>query len=221
MSLSGTLLIAFGLGHALGNLTLFADAQGATFDVYAHALRSNPLLPAIEIGLTALFLTHVVLGLRTALENRRARPVRYKQLNAHGDRTLASTTMIVTGVIMLVFLVVHLLDFRAKVGGVDALAPMVVERLSGPVGAALYFVGVGALGLHLWHAFQSLFQTLGLHHLRYRPLIRTAGWGVAALLALVFWLFPTLCMVQPERWTFGDTETEQQAPHDSGEEGHR
>ena len=93
MSLSGILLILFLVGHVAGNLTLFADDTGATFDKYAHTLRSNPLLPLIEIGLTALFLFHIGLGLRTALENRQARQSRYKQLDSHGNRTWSSITV--------------------------------------------------------------------------------------------------------------------------------
>ena len=211
MSLSGILLLLFLLGHVAGNLTLFADPSGETFDAYAHTLRSNPLLPVVELGLAALFLVHIGLGLRTALENRQARPSRYKQLESHGNRTWSSVTMIVTGTAVLVFLVIHLLDFRLAAGPGDDLAPMVVARLSSPLGAAIYFLGVGALGVHLWHAFQSLFQTLGIHHPRYRPLIRRAGYGVAGGFALLFWLFPTFCLLQPGRWVFDGTETAREA----------
>jgi succinate dehydrogenase / fumarate reductase cytochrome b subunit len=95
---------------------------------------------------------------------------------------------------------------------------MVVERLSTPVGAAIYFIGVGALGVHLWHAFQSLFQTLGIHHSRYQPLIRTTGWGVAGVLAVLFWLFPTFCLLSPERWSF-EPETAGSAAESGAESG--
>jgi succinate dehydrogenase / fumarate reductase cytochrome b subunit len=212
MSLSGILLILFLVGHVAGNLTLFADDTGATFDKYAHTLRSNPLLPLVEIGLAALFLVHIGLGLRTALENRQARHTRYKLLESHGNRTWSAITMVITGSMVLVFLVIHLLDFRVAAGPEDDLAPMVVARLSSPIGAAIYFVGVGALGVHLWHAFQSLFQTLGVHHPRYRPLIQRVGYGVAGVFALLFWLFPTFCMLQPDRWSFDGAETADEAP---------
>jgi succinate dehydrogenase / fumarate reductase cytochrome b subunit len=220
MSISGILLMGFLVGHVAGNLTLFADSDGATFDAYAHALRTNPLLLPIEIGLTALFLAHIVLGMRTALENRGARPSRYKQLESHGNRTWSSTSMIVTGLIVLVFLVIHLIDFRFKAEPEDLLAPMVVERLSHPVGALIYFVGVGALGVHLWHAFQSLFQSLGVSHPRYTPLFRTVGWGVATVFAVLFWLFPTVCILKPDRWSFEETEMAEQAV-EAAEEGGR
>jgi succinate dehydrogenase / fumarate reductase cytochrome b subunit len=225
MSVTGLLLIGFLIAHVAGNLTLFADDTGEVFDSYAHKLRSNPLLPVAELGLAALFIAHIVLGVRTELANRTARPARYKELAPHGRRTWSSITMLVTGCLVLVFLIVHLFDFRLAVEEDQDLAPMVVARLSSPVGAAIYFVGVGALGIHLWHAFQSLFQTLGLVHPRYRPLIRKAGWGLAGVLAGLFWLFPTFCLLQPDRWRVG-TETAREAPAESAaqaietEEGH-
>lgn len=212
MSLSGGALILFLLGHVAGNLTLFLDSDGHTFDLYADTLRSNPALPLIEIGLTLLFVFHIVLGLRTSLENREARPQRYKALNSHGNRTPSSISMIVTGVIVLVFLVVHLIDFRFAEEDPRGFSYMVVERLSTPLGAGIYFIGVAALGVHLLHAFQSLFQSLGIHHPRLRPLIKTVGFGLAAMFAVLFWLFPTFCLLKPDHWEFHDPATAEEAP---------
>jgi succinate dehydrogenase / fumarate reductase cytochrome b subunit len=195
-----------------GNLTLFADDTGAAFDAYAHTLRSNPLLPLGEIALAALFIAHIALGVRSALANWQARPVRYKELAAHGQRTWSSITMLASGSLVLVFLVIHLFDFRLEAGPGEDLAPLVVARLSSPLGAAIYFVGVGAVGLHLWHAVQSLFQSLGLHHPSYRPWIQNGGKALAGLLAVLFWLFPTFCLLQPGRWTIGAETTAIEGP---------
>ena len=219
MSLSGGALILFLIGHVAGNLTLFAGTDGHLFDAYADTLRSNPALPLVELGLTALFVAHIVLGLRTALENREARPERYKSLNSHGNRTAASVSMIVTGSIVLVFLIIHLLDFRFAEEDPRGFSAMVVDRLSTPLGAGIYFIGVGALGLHLWHAFQSLFQSLGLHHPRYRPLIKNVGYGLAATFAILFWLFPTVCLLKPDRWDFSEAESAHEAPTQSENHG--
>ncbi len=197
MSLTGAGLVLFVLVHLAGNLTLYADRSGATFDQYSEKLERNPLLPAAEAGLVTLFLVHIALGIHTALANREARPVRYKELAPHGERTLASVSMLVTGLLILIFLVVHLLDFRLAKRAPEGLAHMVVERLSTPLGAALYLVGVGALGVHLWHAFQSAFQSLGLHHPRYRPAIQKAGWTLALALGLGFATFPVVLSIAP------------------------
>lgn len=197
MSLTGAALMGFVLVHLLGNLTLFADSSGEVFDSYAHAIESNPLLPLAEIGLAVLFVVHIALGIRLALDNRDARPARYKELQAHGGRTLASLTMPVTGVLVLIFLVVHLLDFRLAERDPDGLAAMVVTRLESPLAALVYGAGVLALGVHLWHAFQSAFQSLGLFHPRYRDLIRNAGRAFAVLVAVGFAAFPVVIYLSP------------------------
>jgi succinate dehydrogenase / fumarate reductase cytochrome b subunit len=190
MALTGLALIGFLVVHLVGNLTLLADRDGATFNAYAHAIETNPLLPAAEIGLIALFLVHIALGIRQALAQREARPQRYRQFESHGRRKLATSSMLVTGLIVLVFLVIHVADFRLARRDPEGLAAMVVRRLREPTGAAVYLLGVLALGVHLWHAFQSLFQTLGLRHPRYTPLIERAGMGVSVVLALGFALLP-------------------------------
>jgi succinate dehydrogenase / fumarate reductase cytochrome b subunit len=200
MSLTGALLVVYLIAHLAGNLTLFGDDTGETFDAYAHKLRENPLLPLAEVGLAALFIAHIALGVRTALENRQARPVRYRQVAPHGRRSWSAISMLASGCLVLVFTVIHVLDFRLTAGPGEPLAPLVVARLSSPIGALIYFVGVGAVGVHLWHALQSLCQTLGLNHPAYRPWIVIGGRVLAGVLALGFWLFPTFCLLQPGRW---------------------
>lgn len=214
MSLTGAALIAFALVHLLGNLTLYADSDGTAFNSYAHLLETNPLLPLAEIGLAVLFVVHIGLGIRTALDNREARPSRYKDLAPHGNRSVASTTMIVTGLLVLVFLVVHLVDFRFAERHPDGLAHMVVERLAQPLGAVVYLVGVVALGVHLWHAFQSVFQTLGLYHPRYRPMVVKAGWAVAVVVGLGFATFPLVIFTAPGSLAQPQTESAEVAPQE-------
>lgn len=212
MSLTGAALMGFVLVHLLGNLTLFADTSGSAFDRYAHALESNPLLPLAEIGLVVLFVVHIALGIRLALDNRDARQARYKELQAHGGRTLASLTMPVTGVLILIFLIVHLLDFRLAERDPDGLAAMVVARLQSPLAALVYVVGVLALGVHLWHAFQSAFQSLGLFHPRYRDLIRNAGRAFAVLVAVGFAAFPAAILMSPSSLARGPEPGAEVAP---------
>lgn len=190
VAVSGLLLIGFLVVHLTGNLLLYAGDGGAAFGHYAERLEASPLLPFAELLLAALFVMHIALAIRVTMRNREARPVGYRQRSWHGGRTPGSGSMIVTGLVVLVFLVVHLLDFRvAKESPLD-LAEMVRTRLSSGVGFLIYVVGVGALTLHLSHAVQSSLQTLGANHPKYRRPVQVAGLLVALVLGLGFLSFP-------------------------------
>ena len=197
---TGILLVGFLVVHLAGNLTLFADSTGEAFTSYEHALGSNPLLPVAEIGLLVLFAVHIGLAVRVTLANREARRQGYAVRASVGRKTFASGTMIVTGVLVLAFLVVHLMDFRVpKLFGSESVADMagaVKARLATPVGGVVYLVGVGALGLHLSHGFKSAFQTLGANHPRYTPWIERLGILLAVVLFLGFALFPVYFLVR-------------------------
>jgi succinate dehydrogenase / fumarate reductase cytochrome b subunit len=197
---TGILLVGFLVVHLAGNLTLFADSTGEAFTNYEHALGSNPLLPVAEIGLLVLFVVHIGLAVRVTLANREARRQGYAVRATVGRKTFASGTMIVTGVLVLAFLVVHLMDFRVpKLFGSDSVANMadaVKARLATPVGGLVYLVGVGALGLHLSHGFKSAFQTLGANHPRYTPWIERLGILLALVFFLGFALFPVYFLVR-------------------------
>jgi succinate dehydrogenase / fumarate reductase cytochrome b subunit len=191
MSCTGLLLIGFLVVHLLGNLQLFADDSGEHFNAYADKLKSfGALLYVAEFGLLALFAAHVFLGLRVTFENRAARAQRYALDRDRGARSFASATMIVTGLVVLVFVIVHLLDFRLREVAPDGLAAMVVRRLSEPAGALIYIVGVAALGIHLSHAFRSALQTLGLNGTSFDGPISRLGKAVAIVLGVGFALFP-------------------------------
>jgi succinate dehydrogenase / fumarate reductase cytochrome b subunit len=194
MAVSGLLLIGFLVVHLSGNLLLYVDAQGATFNSYGRAMDENPLIPIAEIGLFALFVIHIVFALRVSLENREARRERYSVRASSGASTFASSTMVITGIIVLLFLLVHLWDFR--IGKLMAenreagLAALVRRRLSEPWVAGLYLLGVIALGVHLRHAFRSAFQTLGASHPRLDPLLVKLSIALAILFTLGFASFP-------------------------------
>lgn len=195
MAVTGLGLVGFLVVHLAGNLTLYADDTGEAFTEYAEALHATqPLLGILEIGLLVLFLAHIGLGIRVSLANREARRQGYRVRSSLGERTFASSSMLITGVLVLVFLVVHVADFRfaTLVGteSVETLADAVKARLRTPWGAGIYLVGVVALGIHLSHGFASAFQTLGANHPKYTPWIRMVGLGLALLLLLGFASFP-------------------------------
>ncbi|MEZ6017485.1 MAG: succinate dehydrogenase cytochrome b subunit [Planctomycetota bacterium] len=195
MAVSGLSLVLFLVAHLAGNLSLFFS--DSAFNAYAHALESNPLLPLAEAGLAGVFLVHIALAFVLIAKNRAARKDKYQSELGSGGRSLASATMTITGPIVLVFLLIHLYDFRISKMFADEgydLALAVRARLSSPLGATIYIFGLLALGVHLWHAFQSSFQTLGLGHPRARQVIVWIGRLLAVglfvgFVSIPFWLF--------------------------------
>ena len=200
MALTGLALIGFLVAHLAGNLTLYADDTGEAFRAYEHALESQgPILLVAEVMLLALFVTHIAMGIRVTLQNREARETPYRIRASMGESTFASSTMVVTGLLIAVFLVIHIIDFRvAKLMGAEGTADMaraVKDRLASPLGAGIYLVGITALGVHLSHAFQSAFQTLGLSHPKYTPMIEKLGLLIAVVLFVGFASFPIILFV--------------------------
>ena len=199
MAVTGLLLVGFLIAHLAGNLLIFTGEDGAAFDSYAHTLESNPLLPLAEIGLGLLFVVHIAMALRVSLQNRDARAQGYAVRANLGRKTIASGSMLVTGLVVLLFLLVHLYDFR--VGKLlhdpppSSLAGLVRDRLAAPLGAGIYLVGVAALALHLRHAFRSAFQSLGANHPHLNPALEKAGIGLAIILGLGFASFPIVFLV--------------------------
>lgn len=213
MALTGLLLVGFLIAHLAGNLLLYKGDGGAAFDAYAQQLHDlGPLLLVAEFGLVALFGAHIAMGVRTYLENRKARPSRYAVGAAHGGKTLASATMPLTGLVIFVFLVVHLVNFRfderfkegledraardgAATADLSGAAGFVAESLAAPALALFYVVGVAALSLHLSHAIQSALQTLGGNHPRWTPVLRHAALGLTVILGLGFVSIPFVALL--------------------------
>ncbi len=191
MAVTGLSLELFLIAHLAGNLTLFLG--DSTFNAYAHALESNPLLPLAEAGLAAVFLVHIAVAIVLMAKNRAARRDPYRSSLGKGAKTIASTTMTITGPLVLVFLLIHLWDFRISKMFADEgydLAVAVRARLGSPLGATIYLAGLLVLGAHLWHAFQSAFQTFGVGHPRWRLVVQWVGRLLAVGLFLGFASFP-------------------------------
>ena len=186
MAVTGLSLTLFQLVHMAGNLTLYAGNDA--FNEYADLLESNPLLPLAEAGLLVLFVVHILFAVLLTGRNKTSRSDKYQSSLGMGAKTVASTTMWITGPVLLVFLVIHIWDFRISKELLDEydLAQMVVDRLRHPVGVVIYTASIGMVGLHMWHAFQSAFQTLGVAHPRYRSLIQNTGRLITALLVAGF-----------------------------------
>ena len=187
---AGLLLCGFLITHLLGNLLMFVG--GDAFNRYAEALEHNPLLPVAEVGLVALFVLHIVLSARATLANRAARPEGYQVYKGKGARTPGSRTMAYTGTLILVFLIIHVATFKYDIGGLKGtdLFAHVLGWFANPFYAAFYILAVGGVGLHLSHGVQSAFQTFGLNHTRYTPLVRKVGLAFAFLIFVGFASLP-------------------------------
>jgi succinate dehydrogenase / fumarate reductase cytochrome b subunit len=197
MSATGLLLVVFLIVHLAGNLLIFVDADGAAFNAYGSTYHENPaFLYTAEVGLIVLFATHIWLAFRTSIDNREARPQRYAIRATAGKSSVASSSMFITGAIVLGFLVIHVLDFRLSSDAAEDLAHAVKSRLSSPLGGAIYMTGVLALGVHLSHALKSALQTLGISHPRFTPLIQRATLGLAVVLFLGFTSFPVVMLAK-------------------------
>ena len=171
VAVTGALLYLFVIGHLAGNLQIFLGQNA--LNAYALKLRHlGGLLWPVRAGLAAVFVTHIVLALWLAADNRRARPVGYAK-QATVRATWASLTMVPTGLAILFFVLFHLAHFtlfavRPEYAHLhDALGrhdvyTMVVLSFRSPVMVSFYLAAMFFLLLHLSQAFSGMFQSWGL-----------------------------------------------------------
>ncbi len=205
MGLTGLGLCIFVLEHMVGNLLLLLK-NSEPFNEYAHFLLSfGELLYVAEAGLIACFLIHIVSGVFVALDKRTARPVAYhKETDAGGAsrKTISSVSMIYTGTILFIFLILHIATFKygpgvaegyvVQINGENArdLYRLVYEVFSSGFYVFGYVAVMILLGSHLSHGFWSAFQSLGINHPRYTPIIYAIGILFAIAMALGFLILP-------------------------------
>lgn len=203
MAVTGLLLCGFLVTHMLGNFTLFIGSDA--FNKYSHALTSNPLIYLAEVGLAALFITHIALAFKVIIENKEARPTPYYSYKKSGrGGTFASATMAYSGVVALVFLVLHILGLKfgtqyvTMVGGVEMrdIYKTTIEYFQDPLRIAGYITAMIALGVHTSHGLWSAFQTLGLNHPRYMPKIQLLSTLFGFYIAIGFSALPIFCYYQ-------------------------
>jgi succinate dehydrogenase / fumarate reductase cytochrome b subunit len=209
VALTGLGLAGFVVIHLIGNLKMFSGRESV--NDYAHFLKHDLglLLWFARGGLLALFLLHIVLAVRLKLRSVAARPVPYQHAGSV-QATIASRTMVWTGIVVGLFVAFHLAHFtfgwvkKAEVApgvyqnylelqhdGKHDVYSMVVAGFTNPVIVVLYVAAQVFLFVHLLHGIQSAFQTLGLKNGRFAPVIRALGVAVALTvlvgnLAIVF-----------------------------------
>lgn len=201
MSLLGLFLISFLVVHMSINLLILVDDTRQLFNEAAHFMATNPAIQIFQWVLFLGFLLHIILGVVLQLQNWMARPVRYARQGS-SEMSFFSKYMIHTGAIVLIFLVLHFANFfvKAKFGHVpevdydsgayEDLGLLVVELFKDGWYVAFYVVAILLLGFHLEHGFQSAFQSLGLNHSRYTPVIKAAGTVLAVVLTLGYIAIP-------------------------------
>ncbi len=258
MSLTGLFIIAFLVVHAAGNLQLFKNDEGMSFNMYTVFMTGNPIIKTISYLLYATLLVHILQSLVITIQNRKSRPQGYVKNAANANSKWGSRNMGILGTVILVFLVTHMVNFWAQYHwgeipkknyyeiefdgkinhyssmhetsvAMDSFYQMESKRfneektkpgfdqnsfeakfvpnkfethrvkdLYATVEVAfkeewlvlLYLLGMLALSFHLLHGFQSAWQTLGVNHRKYVPIIKTVGWLYSILIPALFAAMP-------------------------------
>ena len=206
--LTGFLLVGFVIVHLLGNLTLFIGPDA--FNGYAHFLETAVhgwLIYAFEAGLLVIFGFHIAAAVTVAVADKMAaRKQGYKYARNAGGRsrkTLASRSMIVSGVVIAVFVIAHIFMFKFNAGnafpknadGTKNLFTVVVKAFKEPSFTAFTVVAMILLGMHLRHGVWSAFQSLGWTNDRWLPILTRIALVVSILLAVGFILLPVVLFI--------------------------
>lgn len=212
MSLTGIFLIVFLVVHCTINAMIFFNDEGQTFNHWGSFMSTNLIIRVMEIGLFAGIILHIIQGLTLWAQNRKARPVKYNRYDANSNSTWYSRSMGLLGTLLLIFLILHIYHFwvPSRFGGIgsiheldeitlsdynnqevhDLFTEMKMVFSENIVVVIVYLLGLVSLGWHLLHGFQSAFQTLGLNHNRYTPLIKGVGAAFSIIVPLIFALMP-------------------------------
>jgi len=199
MALAGLFLLVFLPVHLIINLMLL-KSDPEPFNNAAHFMATFPLIKIVEVVLIAAILIHITYGIFLQIQNWLSRPVGYAGGN-RSETTFFSKFMIWTGASVLTFLVLHFFNFYfIKLGLVEGdpedFYSVAHDLFTIPAYNYIYLTCFVLLGLHLFHAFSSAFQTLGLNHRIWTPVINILAWvyaiclpGGFAFISITLWLF--------------------------------
>ena len=206
MALTGIFLILFLVVHLIGNLQLLKDDGGEAFNTYAYFMTHNPLIKTTSYLLYFSILLHAVQGLLLWRSNRAARGNTRYAVHFARPEERASRNMAWLGIIILIFIVLHMYQFWFQMhwGAVPFVEyetyPHPVKDLYALVTASykelayvlFYVISMAVIGYHLWHGFWSSFQTLGLNHKKYTPVIKALGMAYSVIVPLLFAVIPVV-----------------------------
>jgi len=204
VGLTGALLVLFVIGHLLGNLQIYLGADA--INNYAEFLQSKPgPLWIVRLGLLAVLIVHIAGITKLTLANRAARPEAYA-VKHPVQSTVFSRTMVMSGLILLAFIVYHLAHFTVGLvhpeyyhlvdsqGRHDVFSMMVLGFQS-PLIAGTYIFAMGLLGMHLAHGILSVFQTMGWNKPKLKPALEAGGRLLALLIVLGNISIPLVCLL--------------------------
>ena len=206
MSISGLFLMLFLIVHLTANLLLIFDDSGDLFNQGANFMATNPVIKIMEPILALGFVVHIIWSFFISLQNMKARPIGYSKLSNSKSSAWASRNMLVLGSLILVFLVLHIMDFYWKIrySGDPSLTPVNVSGTEMENTYALvaglfktnllyciiYMVGAALLGFHLGHGFWSSFQTIGMANKIWLKRLQFVGQIYAIIIAVGFAIIP-------------------------------
>ena len=200
---TGLLLLLYLFIHIFGNLLFLFGPE--VFNGYARMMMANPLVIPVEIGLLFIFILHIYKAVTNWIANRRARPVGYYRRRWGGKpsrKTIASSTMILSGLIILLFVPIHVAQMKygitsftdllatSAAGAEHDLYAIEMAVFSNPLNVIFYLVCMVIVGSHLYHGIHSAFQSLGADHPKYTPWIIRGGKLIAFLLGFGFFIIP-------------------------------
>ena len=200
VAFTGIILILFVIGHLLGNLQIFLGPDW--INGYSQHLRDlGPILWIIRISLLTTVIVHIYVTIWLAIDNRRARPEAYID-KEHVKATFASRHMVMSGLIVLAFIIYHIAHFTVRVTDrrfallkADPLNhydvySMMVYGFQNIYVSSFYVLGLFLLALHLSHGSSSFFQSLGLNNKTLTPRLALGGRVFAWLLFLGYTSIP-------------------------------
>jgi succinate dehydrogenase / fumarate reductase cytochrome b subunit len=204
MAITGLVMFLFVIGHLAGNLQIFLGPE--SINRYGHFLQTNPeLIWPARIILLLMLVLHIWAAIKVSAENKAARPVGYVAYQPVGS-SYASRTMLMSGLIIFVFIIYHLLHFTVQTQYINFtgksfatfvdperrhdIFQMMVVGFSNIWVSAFYILGMALLCLHLSHGVSSMFQSIGWKNKAYGPLLDQLARVVAILIFIGYSSIP-------------------------------
>ena len=203
-ALSGLFLVAFLIGHLVGNLQLFIPGlKGQTqFNQYAFFMTTNPVIKVLSLITYTSIILHVIITLFLVFQSRKSRPVQYA-VSSGSNSSWSSRNMSFLGILFLIFLVIHMKSFwyRMHFGDmpyqylndgskIKDLYLITITAFKNPIYSLFYIFSMIVLGLHLKHGVESATQTLGLKIRNYENIFKVFGNIIAFLIPAMFAIIP-------------------------------